>query len=1062
MTTQKLTHFKKAILGLFALFTAMFQAVAQPNITSINPRSATPQSIIKINGTGFNSTIENNVLYFGGNKGIITNATDTSLDVTVPRGARLSELSIINKALYAQGTSSIIFYPIYRPIKKTLGMSDFPQKFNFPTGLNPRAAAVGDLDGDGKLDVVIANSSSNTISIYRSLDNIPYGIITFASSVNLPTGSYPSGVAIGDLDNDGILDIGVANQNSNSITIYRNLSTVGNLQFAAAVTVNTSSTPTSIRMGDINKNGFNDITVTNFNSNTVSVFNNRSYPGNIIIEFKVDFPCSAGPTDHVLSDISGDGRLDISVTANFSNNKVSVLKNTSTPNEISFANKFDFVVGTNPYGIASADIDQDGKNDLVVTNNSSNTISILRNASNVTEINFDPKVDFPTGAYPALLSLGSLDGDIFPDIAVSNAFNGANGNTVSVYQNLSAPGRIRLTNKFDIPSGVNPIANVIADFDNDNKPDILNTNAISSSISIFRNADIIPSIKYFTPTNGIPGSSALIVGSGLNTSKELNVVYFGATKGNVVSKTDTSLLVTVPAGASFSNLLLSNIEDGLVTQSNLKFNPTFTPLKPTINNTTFNNRVALGAGANPTGSAMGDIDGDGRPELLVANFNANTISVYKNNSAIDTIILNPRMDYPTKANPQSIALGDLDGDGKLDVVIANKFSNTITIYKNASSAAVGIRLDNKLDLATGSLPVSVAIGDLNNDGKQDILVANIGSNTLSIFPNISLVGKITMGNKIDISTGNASPQFVAIDDLSGDNKLDIAVGLYNTNSVSVFKNISPLGMFVFGPPMNFNVGNNPYSIAIGDLDGDGKLDLITSNNNTANISALRNTSVSNLINFSQNQNFIVGPYPGIVKISDINGDNKPDVTITSAFDGTGGNLISVLQNSSTIGNINFVSRTDFATDRNPISHVSGDLNGDGLPDMVSINALSNSISIFKNSTTSLFKPNTNFINSSSLFEKDNGFKDQFLIAQNNIVEIYPNPTNGLTKIKINPEIGDKANVRLVDMNGIELRGLMAPTAEEISLDLNGLPTGIYFLEIKDAKGEISTHKVVKQ
>ena len=134
--------------------------------------------------------------------------------------------------------------------------------------------------------------------------------------------------------------------------------------------------------------------------------------------------------------------------------------------------------------------------------------------------------------------------------------------------------------------------------------------------------------------------------------------------------------------------------------------------------------------------------------------------------------------YSTGFDPQSIALGDLNRDGKQDLAVANSGSRTVSVLTNSGEGRFRRR-----DYRTGKFPASVAIGDVNGDRKPDLAVANVHSNTVSVLENIG------GGNfrRRDYGTGS-SPTSVAIGDLNGDGKPDLAVANSVSNSVSVLEN----------------------------------------------------------------------------------------------------------------------------------------------------------------------------------------------------------------------------------------------------------------------------------
>ncbi|MBS1643119.1 MAG: VCBS repeat-containing protein [Bacteroidetes bacterium] len=346
---------------------------------------------------------------------------------------------------------------------------------------------------------------------------------------------------------------------------------------------------------------------------------------------------------------------------------------------------------------------------------------------------------------------------------------------------------------------------------------------------------------------------------------------------------------------------------------------------------------------------------------MVANYSDNTISVFRNVSSSGSITSSSfatKVNFTTGTKPYSVAIGDLDGDGKLDLVVANYGSSTVSILRNTSSVGsiTSSSFATKVDYTTASSPEIVAIGDLDGDGKPDLAVADYSSK-ISVLRNTSVSGSITSSSfaaKVDFATGGSTPTLV-IADLDGDGKPELIASNSSSNTISVFRNVSSSGSITsssFAAKVDFTTGTTPVSLAIGDLDGDGKLDLVAANYGSSTVSILRNTSSVGSItssSFATKVDFTTGNGPQSVAIGDLDGDGKPDLAVANF--NLSSTTVSIFRNTSVSGSItssSFATKVDFATGVRPISVAIGDLDGDGISDLAVANFTSNTLSIFHN------------------------------------------------------------------------------------------------------------------
>ena len=182
-----------------------------------------------------------------------------------------------------------------------------------------------------------------------------------------------------------------------------------------------------------------------------------------------------------------------------------------------------------------------------------------------------------------------------------------------------------------------------------------------------------PTITSFNPTSGPIGTTVTITGTSFNATASNNLVYFGAVKASVASASSTSLTVTVPISTTFSPISVTDITTELTGYASAPFIVTFSSSK-SIDTSSFASKLDFTTGTTPYGVAVCDLDGDGKPDLVVTNYASNTVSVYRNTSASGSMTASSfasKVDFTTGSTPTGIAIADVDGDGKPDLVVTN-------------------------------------------------------------------------------------------------------------------------------------------------------------------------------------------------------------------------------------------------------------------------------------------------------------------------------------------------------------------------------------------------------
>jgi hypothetical protein len=246
---------------------------------------------------------------------------------------------------------------------------------------------------------------------------------------------------------------------------------------------------------------------------------------------------------------------------------------------------------------------------------------------------------------------------------------------------------------------------------------------------------------------------------------------------------------------------------------------------------------------NPLGVVINDLNGDGKPDIAVANFSVSSVALFRNTTvgAIPTFVR--QMHTTGLSGPRELAIGDIDVDGKADLVVADETSHRILTYRNTFPAGGAFTFNAPAIAITGTAPRGVALGDLDGDGKQDIAVVNMTSNSVSVFRNTSVAGAISLSTKTDFTTGT-SPREIALADLDGDGRPEMTASSNTASSASLtgFRNTSSPGTISFTPMVSFPAGNNALSVALHDVDNDGKVDAAVTSNSTGTIGVYRNLS----------------------------------------------------------------------------------------------------------------------------------------------------------------------------------------------------------------------------
>jgi hypothetical protein len=690
---------------------------------------------------------------------------------------------------------------------------------DYATGQGPETVAVGDFNGDGRLDVVTGNtlSQANTVSVLLGKADG-----TFAPHVDYPAGGAPASVAVGDFNGDGKLDI-VVLYGSSDATVGVLLGN-GDGTFKPVLTSTAGAGGTGISVGDFNGDGKLDVAIADDLTNNVEVMLGK---GNGSFNAPVSYPTGNSPRMVAIADYNGDGHLDLA-TVNYGDETISVLLGTGTG---TFGTHMD--TATKQQGcisIAAGDLRNKGLIDLVAGCQTLGQVVVLLGNGNGT---FKAAKDYAVPAGVDIVALGDFNGDGKLDVAVTN---GGSGGSVSV---LTGTGSGTLK-KTVTSYGTNfaPIGLAVGDFNGDGTIDLVTADSGSPFGTTIGNISVLLS-------NGktLFGGHTDYAVSKASTSG----AYSGIAAGDVNGDGNIDLVIPV----TFSNQL--SILLGTATG---KFKPFSTITLPT----------------SPNAAALGDFNNDHKNDIAVANFGGSgSISILLNGGS-GTFPTNAQ--YNTGGAGYGIATGDFNNDGNLDIVVTGEEGNNISVLLGNGTGA----FPSFATYTTGSLPMGVSVGDFNHDGFLDLAVANYGSSTVSVFINkgngtfLPKVDYSVGGNPISVAVGSfrdngtldlavATDQAfgglaillgnndgtfqkavpydtlnnaysVVAGDFNNDGKLDLAVTIANAGNPSFITIMPGNGDGTFGNGVTLTTGAIPSGMVAADFNKDGGLDLATANGST--------------------------------------------------------------------------------------------------------------------------------------------------------------------------------------------------------------------------------------
>ncbi len=737
---------ESSLLSILFCLSAEFASATQPYVfgRADIPTAATPDAIATadFNGDGnpdlavVNHDDGTVSIFFGSPDGSFVRSADYSVGsgpiaiaVGDFNGDGKPDLAVVNQnCAMGCGPGSV-------SVLLNMGNGIFQTSPLYTTGTDPVSIVAGDFNGDGKIDLAVANAITTgqpvagTVSIL--LNN---GDGTFGNRAD-----YPAGSGVGDLTTvdfgSGKPSLAVINfvslNGANAVIVLHNR---GDGTFQAPMSYPTGLGPNWVVSADFNHDGNPDLAVTNGAGNTISILLGK--PDGTFAS-KVDYAVTAGPNQMVLGDFNGDHQLDLAVTTSTTDRGGGAISLFLGNGDGTFQNAVSYGTGNDPFAVVAADFNRDGRLDLAFINGDVNRVSVLLGNGDGT---FPSHTDYRCGNAPIAVAVGDFNGDGLPDLVVVNSGD----NTVSIF--LGTPNGVFVPSG-TYPVGLNPSSVAIGDFNGDHYLDLAVTNADDNTVSILLNR----------------GNGTFV----------LSDTY-------AVGNAPSSVAVADFNGDGKPDLAVANADDNTVS---ILLNRA---------NGTFQTAVSYITGPGPASVIAADFNRDGKPDLAIANGEAplngvgpGLVSVLLNNG--DGTFAN-KIDYETGPFPVSVVTADFNIDGELDLALATNLDvyGRVSILNGNGDGT----FQSNVDYQGGFGISSLVAADFNGDGQPDLAVASNLNDTMFLLTHSGAGAFRTQGTygtgrqPAAVATGKFGRKPAKA--LSG---ADVVVANVASGSISVFLNL---------------------------------------------------------------------------------------------------------------------------------------------------------------------------------------------------------------------------------------------------------------------------------
>ena len=645
---------------------------------------------------------------------------------------------------------------------------------SFALAANPTSVAVGDLKGDGKLDLVTTRQNSGNVTVLLGSGNG-----SFAAGVEYAAGTRIGNALLADLNGDGKLDIAVTDLATGDVDV---LLGNGDGTFRKPAVYKAIANPLTLALGNFRGTEKTDLAVAS--AAGVSILLNDGTG-----RFTASSPVSVSgkPASLVASDLRGAGHDDLIVGKQ--DGTVTALLGDGAGR---FTALSPLAAGSSAVSaIVAGDFNGDGKPDLAIAQPGSDTVTVLLGRGDDT---FQTGVPYAVGNGPVVLLAAGLRGNGASDLVTVNR----SANTFSVLLG-NGDGTFRAAQ--DFVAGNAPVSIAAGDFNTDGHADLAIVNFQDSTLTV--------------PLGR--GDGSFIAARSYKSGLESKAIAAGDLNGD--GRTDL-----VVANFCGSDSACADKGTATVFLANA--------------DSSYREGSTLSLGSGPVAIALADLKGDKKLDLVAANRSDKTLEVLPGNG--DGTFGDP-VTYPLAAYPRALFAGDFNGDGKIDLAIASDCGQSACPQPGTLEIWLGrgnLSLASSATYTVGYSPVSIAAGDLRSTGHLDLAVANTcgedsacKSNGTATLLSGDGTGKFTPGREVAIGS---APSSIAIGNLTGSG-LDLAVAQRGSNQIAV---LHADGKGGFGAPTTYAAGSEPSALAIADFNGDGRQDVAAANFQSSTVSVL--------------------------------------------------------------------------------------------------------------------------------------------------------------------------------------------------------------------------------